>query len=212
VTKLARKDQLSGSGPIRYKVQAGKDGFAAAMMVVDYADAPVPPNYYVADYFEVANLDPKILFTFGKLDYPNNKKLRNKLEIDFPVLLFVAQLWASQTEFQKNLRRSIEQFGYEAVKPGTIVGPVEKVQTMHSNNALMVQSAGECMIDFFYVSPRDMAFRAPRNLPIALEPLVRVITAENFLLGFLDACAPIAETLIAKYAQTWEEQRAKVEF
>jgi hypothetical protein len=209
--KLVRRDQFAGSGPIRYKIESGKDGVQTAMLAIDYADAPVPPHYYVADYFEVANLDPKILFTFGKLNYPNDKQLRNKLEIDFPALLFIAQLWASRSEFHKNLRTYVKQFGYEPVKPGNLSDPVEKVQTIHSNNALMIQSGGECMIDFFYVSPRDMALKAPKNERISLEPLVRVITAENFLLGFLDACEPIAESLLPKYGLKGGDAHATVE-
>ena len=209
--KLVRRDQFAGSGPVKYKLEGTKQGFQTAMLAIDYADAPVPPHYYVADYYEVANLDPRILFTFGKLDYPSNDRLRNKLEIDFPALLFVAQLWKSRVEFHKNLRAAVKLMDYKPVPPGTLSGPVEKIQTIHSNNALMVQTSGECMIDFFYLSPRDMALKAPKAEAIALEPLVRVITTENLLLGFLDACEPIAESLIRKFSHWTEDVHAVVE-
>jgi hypothetical protein len=203
--KIARRDQFQGSGPVRYKIQTSKDGLQSAMLAIDYADAPVPTHYYVADYFEVANLDPRILFTFGKLNYPSDKQLRNKLEIDFPAPLFVMQLWKSRADFHKLLKTFVQQNGYQAMNPGGLSEPVEKVQTIHSNNALMILSAGDCMIDFFYLSPRDMALKAPKSEELYLEPLVRVMTSPNLLLGLLNACEPIAEDLISKHPWTEEE-------
>jgi hypothetical protein len=208
--KLARRDQLSGSGPVRYKIQSMKDGVQTAMLAIDYSEAPVPPHYYVADYYEVVNRDPQILFTFGKLNYPNENQLRNKLEIDFPAQHFIVQLWRSAGEFHKMLRAFVRQFGYQPVAPGSISEPVEKVQTIHSNNALMIQSGGECMIDFFYLSPRDMALKMPKSESVLLEPLVRVIMSPNLLLGLLDACEPIAESLTSKFGRM-EEEHATVE-
>jgi hypothetical protein len=202
--KITRRDQLSGSGPVRYKIQSVKDGIQTAMLAIDYSDAPVPPHYYVADYYEVANRDPQILLTFGKLNYPNENQLRNKLEIDFPAQLFIMQLWNSAVLFHKALRAFVQQFGYQPIKPGSISEPVEKVQTLHSNNALMIQSGGECMVDFFYLSPRDMALKMPKSESVLLEPLVRVIVSPNLLLGLLDACEPIAETLTPKFGRMEE--------
>lgn len=180
------------------------------MVAVDYSKAPVPPHYYVADYFEVVNLDPQVLFIFGKLDYPAQDRLRSKLEIDFPALLFMAQLWKSQQEFHKTLRAYVKEFGYQAANQGSISGPVERIQTIHSNNALMIMTGGECMIDFFYMSPRDLALEAPRGGNISLEPLVRVITSPNILLGFLDACEPVAASLMPKFGS--EVEHESVEF
>jgi hypothetical protein len=206
--KLVRRDQFLGSGPVRYKIETGSDGRISAKLAIDYAEAPVPLHYYVADYFEVANLDPRVLFVFGKLNYPDRTRLRNKLEIDFPALLFIAQFWKSRAQFQETLRAFNRQLGYEPVRSGNISEAVDKVQTIHSNNALMILSGGECMIDFFYLSPRDLSLKAPKGHDIALEPLVRVITAPDLLLGFLDACEPIAESLMRKFGGDEGEDEA----
>jgi hypothetical protein len=199
--KLARRDHFVGTGPARYKIQAGKDGVNSVLLAIDYSDAPVPPHYYVADYYEVTNLDPRILLTFGKLNYPDTSTLRSKLEIDFPAQLFLMQLWKSREEFHKLLRVNVEQFGYEPVPAGSNSKAVEKIQTIHSNNVLMIMSGAECMMDFFYLSPRDMALKTAKSEDIFLEPLVRIITAPNLLLGFLDACEPVAEALRPKFGK-----------
>jgi hypothetical protein len=212
VSKLARNQLsgFSGSGPVRYRIVSVKEGIQSALLAVDYSEAPVPPHYYVADYFEVANLDPQVLFTFGKLNYPRTDQLRNKLEVDFPASLFVVQFWSSRDDFHKTLRAFAKQYDYQPVRQGAISGPVERVQTIHSNNALMVLSGGECMIDFFYISPRDMALKTPKAGEISLEPLVRIIASPSLVLGFLDACEPIAESLVPKYALK-EDERATLE-
>lgn len=206
--KLARRDQFAGTGAVRYQIETVKGGFMHAKLAIDYSDAQVPSHYYVADYFEVANLEPQVLFIFGKLNYPSQDQLRNKLEIDFPALLFVEQLWKSRFEFHKTLRAFVNQLGYQPAKPGNITGTVDKVQTIHSNNALMILAGGECMIDFFYMSPRDLSLRAPKGESVSLEPLVRVIASPNLLLGFLDACEPIAESLMHKFGGKEEEHEA----
>lgn len=209
--KIVRRDEFQGTGPVRYKIQSGPHGVQHAFLTIDYADAPVPAHYYVADYYEVANLDPRILITFGKLNHPRNDTLRNKLEIDFPAMTFVTQFWKSREDFQKLLRTFVEMFKYKPIPPGKIDSQIEKVQTLHSNNAMMVLSGGECMIDFFYLSPRDMTLKTAKSENLSLEPLVRVIVSPDLLLGFLDACQPIADELAPKYSQLIEEEYATLE-
>ncbi len=198
--KLTKHEEFTGTGPVRYRLEGPADGPTGATISIDYTEAPVPEHFYVADYFRVINLEPQVLFVFGKWEDPEKcQKLRNKLEIYFPAVFFVKQLWKSSREFHQTLRSFVEQYGYAAGAPGALTEGADKVQTIHSNNVLMVLSSGEAMMDFFYLSPREMYFKPRKKRNIELEPLVRVIIAPTLLLGFLDGCQPIAESLRAKF-------------
>jgi len=203
VSKLAKASSFHGSGPVKYKLQGPPEAPTGATISIDYTNAPIPNHYYVTDYFEVKDLDPQVLFIFGKKTNVagNERKLRSKLEIYFPAFFFIQQFWKSSRNFHEGLRKFAASNGYSSDIPSVISEEIEKTQTMHSNNLLMVQSGGECMMDFFYLSPRDFLLRTPKNLNVDLEALVRVIMSHTLLLGFLDSCEPIAETLSGKYGK-----------
>ncbi|MHB8526658.1 MAG: hypothetical protein ACYDD2_10945 [Candidatus Acidiferrales bacterium] len=197
--KLAKPDNLRGSGPVHYRVDGPSDAPLAIAISIDYSDAPIPDHYYLADYFEVVDQDPQMLFLFGKRDYPKRSELRNKIEVYFPSPFFIKQLWRGSREFHANLRKSIELTGYKSDQPQGISSATEKVQTLQANNVLIVQSGTECLMDFYYLSPRDLYVKVRKKQDLDLQPLVRVIMTHTLLLGFLDACEPIANALILKY-------------
>jgi len=175
---------------VRYEVKG--DGLA---IQVDYSDAPVPDHYYVADYFDVQLDGANILFTFGKLDTPDRSRLRNKVEILFPVGAFIAQLWASSREFHEGLRRLSQESNLAIGPSATVEHPNGiQVRTLQSNNVLMAHSVGETILDFFYISPKELWVRPRRGEEILLEPLVRVMLQPNQLVALLDRCGELVES------------------
>lgn len=203
MTKLAKSSDFLGTGPVQYQLEGPIESPTNIQLKVDYTDAPVPRDYYVADYFYVEDHDPNVLFVFGKLDGSNGTvKLRTRLEIHFPALFFVNQLLASSKKFHESVRAYAQRFQYEATKAGEKNVSAEKTQTLHSNNVLMCLSGGDSVMDFYYISPRDMYFKPRNNRNIELEPLARVIIDPPTLLGFLDECSKIAGPLISKFAET----------
>lgn len=198
--KIARREDFLGTGPVRYRIDGPSEAPTGTSIKIDYTDAPIPEHYYVADYFYVADLGFQVLLTFGKWENAGQKdKLRNKLEIYFPAIFFVSQLWKSSRVFHKTLRDLVVKHGFSATEAGSPDTNAEKTQTIHSNNVLMVLSGGESMMDFFYLSPRDMFLKIRKRKPLELEALVRVIISPTHLLGFLDACEPIAASMATKF-------------
>lgn len=198
-TKVAKRKDIHGAGPVRYHVSEDSGKSYSLSIAVDYANAPVPRHYYVADYFFVEYLGPQVLFVFGKLDHPKQDQLRTKLEIFFPAMFFIKQLWQSSRDFHGSLRKFVEENDYTVVTPGKNTIVADKVQTVHSNNVLMVHTSGECLVDFFYLSPKDVALKPRKKQNIELEAQVRVLVPVTLLLGFLDACEPIVKLLAPKF-------------
>jgi hypothetical protein len=206
-SKLARNIHLSGSGPVRYRAIGPQDSPSAFQIAIDYTDAPVPQHYYVADYVSVANLNTDVLFIFGKgerADAPQ-EKLRSKLEVFFPAPIFVGQLWKSSRTFHQTLRALVEKQGYQVSQVGSPDVSAEKVQTLHANNALLVLTPGETMIDFFYISPRDLYLKTRKGQNIGMEAVVRIILSLPALLSLLNACESIANTLKGKFPEEEKE-------
>jgi hypothetical protein len=157
---------------------------------IDYAEAGVPEQYYVADYFRVSFSGSDALFVFGKLDSPSKTTLRNKLEVYFPAHMFVLQLWDSSRDFHEKLRKFVSETktqgsGAAAENISEQTAP-NMVRTFHSNNVMMALGGGETILDFFYISPKELWVRPKRNESIPLEPLVRVLLEPQNLLALLD--------------------------
>ncbi len=195
--KIAKHRDPIGSGPVKYEVNPGQPG--ALSIRIEYESAPAPPHFYVADFFRVTPLGMVVLMEFGKLTGPSTSTLRSKLEIYFPVAMFMNQFWANSREFYKTLARFVAESGFRADNPLTEVAETEKVQTLHSNNVLTVLSGGECMMDFFYISPKEFWAKPLKQGNIDMEALVRVICTPTLALGFYDACAPIADKMQTRF-------------
>ena len=198
---------------MRYKVQATSEGKPSIVsLAIAYDEAPVPDHYYVADYYEVVAQDFEVLLIFGKLDHPKLDRLRNKIEIYFPTHLFVHQLWKSSREFQRILEDYVRQNLSQAVGPSSVSSETDKVQTLHGNNVLMVLSGGQSIMDFFYISAKDLWLKPAKGEAIGIEALVRVIIPASVLLGFLQECDKVAKALIDKLKiEITEDEDAVVE-
>lgn len=191
--KIAKHRDPIGSGPVKYEVNPAHPG--ALNIRVEYESAPPPPHFYVADFFRVTELGMVVLMEFGKLTRPTASALRSKLEIYFPIAMFMNQFWTNSREFYKVLEKFVTESGFRADSSLTDVTETDKVQTLHSNNVLTVLAGGECMMDFFYISPKELWAKPPKQGNIDMEALVRVICAPTLALGFYDACAPIADKI-----------------
>jgi len=196
--------EFIGDGAVSYRLMEkppGESDSITLQLQIDYAEVPVPKFYYVADYFHVKNLNSSVLLLFGKLDDLETKgKLRTKLEISFPGIPFVTHLWKTSREFHGTLRTAVSRYKFEPEKPGPLIIETDKAQTISSNIVLMAMSGFDSLIDFYYLSPRELFTKAKRGRAnIELEPLARVILSPPMLLGFLDTCEGIVESLSERF-------------
>lgn len=198
MTKLARADQWISSGPVRYRHLGPMQNPVGIELGVDFAKAPVPEHFYVADYLFVEEDQSQILLTFGKLDRPATDTLRSKLEVYFSPVMFVKQLWASSREFHGRVKKYVEERGLRPPRWDKLLA-APKAQTFQSNQVMMLLSEGESLLDFFYISPKDIYYRPRLAEKLELEPLVRVILVPELLASFLEGCQPVAEKLLPKY-------------
>ena len=195
MSKLAKVNQFNRSGTVHYRVDQRENGIAGIMLSVDFDRAPVPENNYIADYFELHRCDADVLMIFGKKNFPSESELRNKIEIYFPFDPFVNQLWKSSRLMHKLLRENFEQKGKKAKEPGDLTSAEAKVQTLTANNALVVMTAGQCVMDFFLINAKDLWLKTRKGDPLNVDAIVRVFMSEHILLGFLNRCDELAAEL-----------------
>jgi hypothetical protein len=210
--QLIKAAATNRQGPVRYVVHETPAGEPAMVTLgVAYDEAPVPEHYYVADYYQLVVGDFSVLLIFGKLDHPQQDRLRNKVEIYFPVDNFVRQLWGTSRAFQTSLEKYVATNRAEPLRPSSVSAQTDKVQTLQSNNALIVQSASDCMIDFFYISPKDLWLKPMKSEPIGMEALVRVMVTASLMLGFLQECDREARQLVDRLGIKLEDENAALE-
>jgi hypothetical protein len=156
---------------------------------IDYAEATVPDHYYVADYFRVELHGSSFLFVFGKTNSPDENHLRNKIELFFPVTAFLGQLWTSSRAFHEILRKYVAEINAPAQERHKVNEDAgAQVRTLHSNNVMMALAGGETILDFFYISPKEVWARPKRGEEIPLEPVIRVMLEPADVLKWLDEC------------------------
>ena len=200
--QLTKKGEFIGDGPVKYSIDTPMAGHSTTLTLqIDYAEVPVPKFYYLADYFHVKSVDSSVLLVFGKWeDLEAKEKLRTKLEIYFPSIPFVTHLWGTSRDFHVTLRTAVSKFNFEPSEPSPLSIKAEKAQTITSNIVLMAMSGFDSLIDFYYLAPRELFTKATRGRPnIELEPLARVILPPPMLLGFLNSCEGIAESLSERF-------------
>ena len=95
MTKLAKMSQFNRSGAVHYRVEQRENGISAVTLSIDFERVPEPEHSYITDYFEVHRTDADVLMVFGKMDFPSDTELRNKIEIYFPFHPFMHQFWKS---------------------------------------------------------------------------------------------------------------------
>lgn len=159
---------------------------------VDYTKAEVPERFYYADYCDVQPSRSGYSLIFAKLAL-GNSKLRTKIEVIFPKVMFVRQLWGISRSFEETVRQATKSEDFPAIGK---VEDTEKVQTFRSNNVFMGMWGEESLMDFYYLSPRDIHFaRQKQTQEVGLEPVVRVIMPTALMVEFLEKCRPYAEKL-----------------
>jgi hypothetical protein len=199
VAKLAKIDDWITSGAVRYRSLASSTGAAAGIEIgLDYSKAPVPNHFYFADYVSVDEDASEVMFTFGKLDKPHADRLRTKVEVYFNPVMFVKQFWSQTRDLQGILTKYVAEQGLKPLEPrGLLEAP--KAQTFHSNNVSVIMTDGESMMDFFYLSPKDLLYKPQKGEKIDVEALVRILLSPSLLLLLLTESQPFADKLLPKY-------------
>lgn len=195
--KAQKAGQFNRSGNVHYRVDTSDSGSSLVELSVDYERAPIPDHTYVADFFDVSQVESEVLILFGKLNTPSATSLRNKVEIYFPAETFVHQLWNTSRRLHEIVAARVKELGRTAKDCSAVSVETDKVQTLTANNALVVLAGGQCMIDFFLISAKDLWIKTSKGDPLGLDALVRVYMNEPLLLGFLNRCDSVAKDLIA---------------
>lgn len=204
MSKLAKRSVASG--PVRYEVIGPSDRPTGLMLAINYEEAPVPQHYYVADWFSVTARDLDVIISFGNVNH--DQRLRSKIEIVFPFFYFVKQLWNSSREFHGTLRTFVNNLRLQPINPGNAELIGDKFQVLKANNVIMILSGTETLLDFFYISPKDIWSKPRKGEPLELEGVVRVMLSPTLLLGLLDACDPIANQLSERFREQLGEEEA----
>jgi hypothetical protein len=160
---------------------------------VDYAQVPAPDAYYVADYAKIGVKGATVQITFGKIEGSDGTKLRNKLEVNIPAYAFMGQ-WMGALDFIMKVKKGLveKHFPLYVLPPG-MNEETDKVQTVHSNNSFITGGEGECCVDLYFLSPRDIRFYVERSETPKIEPLVRVIMESQLLVNLGESFTTIAD-------------------
>jgi hypothetical protein len=201
VTKLVKSGQWNTGGVVHYRPLPSANNLGIEIGI-DYAKAPVPTHFYLADYLSIEEDSSQVMFTFGKKDKPA-EELRSKVEVYFNPVMFIRQYWASTRDIHKKMEKYVIDHGLSRIEKSELL-PAPKVQTFQANQVLMLMTEGECLLDFFYLSPKDIVYKPQKGEKLDVEALVRIILSPNLVLSLLDLSQPIAEKLRPTYEEHYD--------
>lgn len=178
----------SKTGAVQFRVISSDANGAVVEMGFDYSKADVPDRAYYSDYCDVVKDRFGYTLVFGKL-IPGTSRLRTKIEISFPEDMFGRQLWGGSREFHKVIQKIADKLKLDSIAK---VEDTDKVQTFRANNVFMGAWGEESVMDFYYISPKDMhALTRSSRADVTLEPVVRVAMGTALMLEFLEKCGAL---------------------
>lgn len=182
---VSQRGVQASSGPVQLRVVERAADHSVMEIGIDYSRVDVPERAYYADYCDVQQGRVDFSLLFGKL-IPGSNALRTEIEIAFPQELLVAQLWGGSRDLQKTVMQIAEK---KPLQPLEDIKPTDKVQTFRANNVFMGVWGEDAVLDFYFISPRDMHYFMTQNLSnISLEPVIRVVVGTALLAEFLEKC------------------------
>jgi hypothetical protein len=181
-----------GQGPVRMRITHTGQETNIIELRVEYDKAEVPSRAYYADYSAVIKGRSGISLIFGKLK-PGTSVLRTKVEVVFPVEMFIRQLWANSRDLYEKTRVEYEKRPLEPVED---LVDTDTVQAFRANNVMVVVMSEEALLDFYYIAPSEVHYvYTKRRTEVALDPVIRIVMSSSLLHEMLGECKAIAERI-----------------
>jgi hypothetical protein len=169
---------------------------ADGSLQINLQEVAAPKKTYDADFaWPQVRLGVVSVF-FGKCDLNEDRRLRTRLELRYPLESFVAHFWNNSRTFHAGLRRSCENLpGWQ--ERGTIKPETWSADADHSewvNFDYVARTGSQGVLDFFYLSPQAVVRfkRGQGTKDLTLQPVVRVNTTTLEILNLLDSSEAIA--------------------
>lgn len=181
-----------GQGPVRMRITRTGQEANIIELRVEYDKAEVPARAYYADYSAVIKGRSGISLIFGKLK-PGTSVLRTKVEIVFPVEMFIRQLWTNSRDLYEKTRLEYEKHPLEAVSD---LVDTDTVQAFRANNVMAMAMSEEALLDFYYIAPSEVHYAyTKRRTEVALDPVIRIVMSSSLLHEMLEGCKAILERI-----------------
>ena len=183
--------KMQGKGPVRYRQIEGPGSPLA--ISVDFRLASQPGSYTYADCFSLGN-DKEIgiaTLLFGQTD--QNRKAGECIRIFMPSIALFTQFIPSTTPLQKTLTEQLKALKLETAKR-PVGSESVLTATRFANVLFLATSVTEAVLDFYYMSGRDVHFARLNQDEIRLEPIIRIIMPLPVLQYLFDLCRPFAQS------------------
>ena len=189
--KKTRSKENRSTEPVRYSFPEGPSGPIAIQ--IDYALLPAPPSYFYADYVFVQREAQVGMATiqFGRTQH---QKVQSRIEVVMPESSLFGQFWNSLG----NVEAVIDKQLASRRQTGSAAKPTLEPQrstTLYANNAFLAVGSGECSLDLYYLSPRDIHLAKTRRMALTLHPIIRIIMPSIAVKELLNQVRPYAESM-----------------
>lgn len=189
--KKTRGTENRSAEPVRYSFPEGPSGPIAIQ--IDYALLPSPPNYFYADYVFVQR-EVQVGMASIQFGRTQHQKIQSRVEVVLPESSLFGQFWNSLGSVESVIDKQLAN----RKQTGSVSKPSlepQRLTTLYANNAFMAVGAGECSLDLYYLSPRDIHLAKTRRMALTLHPIIRLIMPSLTVKDLLNQVRPYAESI-----------------
>jgi hypothetical protein len=188
--RSALQVRMVSSGEVSHGLIQG----AGVEIGIDYSKAELPDRAYYADYATAISTRSGKSLIFGKLGI-DQRSLRTMIEVVYPPEFFERQFSTGiLAELYQGLKRVAAEKKWLAEKLD--VRLTDTAQSFRANNCFVGMWGDDALIDFYWISPKDMhGFIKNHGGDVSLDPVVRIVMGTSILIECLDAIHELSTSM-----------------
>lgn len=143
-----------------------------------------------------AAVDRHLVYEFDFFDFQEESDLRSPVaRVMFPVDSLIDHFWRNSRDFGLQCRHLLDEAGIPPEPIGQKAGLVRSDVVVSSNLSSMYRAGVESIIDFYYISPRDIHFARLQAKKPEIQGVLRVQLPLTVLVGILDHVDSVIQAL-----------------
>lgn len=194
-----------GKNGVFYKFPQGETG--PVQINVDFALVPPPQSYYYADAIDL-RVDNDLfmaILSFGRREIGTDR-FADRIDIVMPAASLFRRFWLSSRDVEGVVDQVMKVLG-ESSEVAPASAGTSLAMTFFANMIFIAAGDGESLLDFYYLSPRDVHLAKTRKLDIQVIPSMRVILSTVMTKYFFELLKPHVQETQA--SQLTEERRGR---
>lgn len=186
----SKPPEAFGANGVFYSFPQGEGG--PIEIKVDFAQAPVPLNYYYADSLRISidKSQQMAILSFGRRE-ESTSTFVDRIDVVMPIKT-LGPFWVTSRHIEEAVDKVLQASGISA-ETGPMQDPKSLASTLFANMIFLSAGDGESTFDFYHMPARDVHLARTQKKNIDLLPVIRVVASSALTKEFFIRLRPHVE-------------------